>query len=200
MKVSFKVRTQIFFRRVFEYFLQGLLYIAPLGVAFYVIYWVSIKLNGLSQDYIDQLIGFKIPGLGTILLFIFITLVGVLGQRLISKPVKVIIEKMLSKAPIIQVVYTSIRDLLSAFVGKEKKFTQPVLVKVNKLAELEKIGFLTSSDLADLHIKDKVAVYFPHSYAFSGELFIVPSELVTKLDIPSSEAMKFIVSGGISKL
>jgi uncharacterized membrane protein len=177
-----------------------LLYIAPLAVTFYVIYMVFGMVNGLSQDYIDEIIGFKIPGLGVILLFVVITMAGFFGQRLISQPIKVIIEKLLGKAPIIQVVYTSIRDFLSAFVGKEKKFTQPVLVKVNKSAELEKIGFLTASDLTDLNIKDKVAVYFPHSYAFSGELFIVPTELVTKLDIHPAEAMKFIVSGGISKL
>jgi uncharacterized membrane protein len=200
MKVNFKIKSKIFFRRVFEYFLQGLLYIAPLAVTFYVIYMVFGMVNGLSQDYIDEIIGFKIPGLGVILLFVVITMAGFFGQRLISQPIKVIIEKLLGKAPIIQVVYTSIRDFLSAFVGKEKKFTQPVLVKVNKSAELEKIGFLTASDLTDLNIKDKVAVYFPHSYAFSGELFIVPTELVTKLDIHPAEAMKFIVSGGISKL
>jgi uncharacterized membrane protein len=200
MKLNLKVRSQLFFRKVFEYFLQGLLYMAPLGVTVYVIYLAFGMVDGLSQEYINDIIGFKIPGLGIILLFVVITLAGFFGQRLISQPIKVIVEKMLGKAPIIQVVYTSIRDFLSAFVGKEKKFTQPVLVKVNKLAELEKIGFLTASDLSDLNIKDKVAVYFPHSYAFSGELFIVPSEMVTKLDIPPSEAMKFIVSGGISKL
>ena len=113
---------------------------------------------------------------------------------------KVILEKMLSKAPIIQVVYTSIRDFLSAFVGKEKKFTQPVLVKVNKISDLEKIGFLTATDLSELNLRDKVAVYFPHSYNFSGELFIVPRDQVIPLDIHPAEAMKFIVSGGVSNL
>ncbi|HEY9123033.1 MAG TPA: DUF502 domain-containing protein, partial [Bacteroidales bacterium] len=93
-----------------------------------------------------------------------------------------------------------IRDLISAFVGKDKKFNQPVLVKVNKTAELEKIGFLTANDLSALKVKGKVAVYFPHSYAFSGELFIVPSELVTPLDITPAEAMKFIVSGGVTEI
>ena len=200
MKIGWKARNRIFFRRVFEYFLQGLLYIAPLAATLYVVYLAFGFVNGLTQDYIDKLIGFKIPGLGIILLFVFITLVGFFGQRLISKPFKVIIEKLLAKAPILQVVYTSIRDFLSAFVGKEKKFTQPVLVKVSKTVDLEKIGFLTSTDLGDLKIKDKVAVYFPHSYAFSGELFIVPTELITPLDINPAEAMKFIVSGGISKI
>jgi uncharacterized membrane protein len=97
-------------------------------------------------------------------------------------------------------LYTSVNDLFAAFVGKEKRFKYPVLVKVNTISNLEKIGFITAEDLSEMKIVDKVAVYFPHSYNFSGELFIVPRELITPLDIPSSEAMKFIVSGGITKV
>ena len=200
MKNKWKKWGKYLSKKAFDYFLQGLLYIAPFGVTLYIIFVTFGYVNGLTQQHIDKLLKFHIPGLGLILLFFFIAIVGYFGQRLISQPIKIMIEKLLAKAPIIQVVYTSIRDFLSAFVGKEKKFTQPVLVKVNKIAELEKIGFLTAHDLSDLKLKDKVAVYFPHSYAFSGELFIVPSELVTTLDIHPAEAMKFIVSGGISKL
>jgi len=61
------------------------------------------------------------------------------------------------------------------------------------------MGFVTQQNLSDLDIKEKVAVYFPHSYNFSGELFIVPRELVRPLNIPAAEAMKFIVSGGVAK-
>ncbi len=186
--------------RLFDYFLQGLLYVAPILITLKVIYEVFKFVDGLIAEYIEKLLKFKIPGLGLVIIFFFIALVGYYGQKLVAKPIKVILEKLISKAPIIQVVYTSIRDFLSAFLGKEKKFTQPVMVMVNKIAQLEKIGFLTATDLSDLNIKDKVAVYFPHSYNFSGELFIVPSELVRPLDIHPAEAMKFIVSGGVSKL
>jgi uncharacterized membrane protein len=187
-------------KKLLDYFLQGMLYIAPLGITFYVIYLVFKKIDGLVLPYIEHFTKIHIPGLGLILLFFSIALVGYLGQKIVARPIKITIEKLLARAPIIQVVYTSIRDFLSAFVGKEKKFTQPVLVKVNKISDLEKIGFLTATDLSDLNIKNKVAVYFPHSYNFSGELFIVPSDQVIPLDISPAEAMKFIVSGGVSKL
>ena len=198
--IKFKAFFKIFFKKVIDYFLQGLLLVAPFGLTLYVIYVSFNFVNDLAQDHIDQFLPFRIPGLGFVLLFLLITTVGYFGHKLLSQPMKLLVEKLLAKVPIIQIVYTSIRDFLSAFVGKEKKFNQPVLVKVNKIMELEKIGFLTATDLSELKIKDKVAVYFPHSYAFSGELFIVPSELVTPLDILPAEAMKFIISGGISKL
>ena len=71
---------------------------------------------------------------------------------------------------------------------------------INPEAKLEKLGFLTEHDLAILGEEDKVAVYFPHSYNFSGELFIVPSNQVRELDISPTDVMKFIVSGGVSQL
>jgi len=63
---------------------------------------------------------------------------------------------------------------------------------------LNQIGFVTQEDLSSLGLQDMVAVYFPHSYAFSGNHFLVPKESVRPLNISGPTAMKFIVSGGIS--
>jgi len=90
---------------------------------------------------------------------------------------------------------------MNAFVGKDKKFTEPVLVKVNKDSELEKLGFITQHDLTTLGIEaGKVAVYLPHSYNFSGNLFIVPASNVKPLNANSAEIMKFIVTAGVTAI
>ncbi|MGC8803569.1 MAG: DUF502 domain-containing protein [Bacteroidales bacterium] len=188
------------YKRIFDYFMQGLLFIAPIGLTIYIIVLIFQFIDGLAQVYLDKILPFHIPGIGIILMFLLITLFGFLGHRIISTPVRLILEKSLSKAPLIQLVYTSIRDLISAFVGKEKKFTQPVLVKMDETGKVERMGFLTATDLSQLERKDKVAVYLPYSYAFMGELIIVPSDWVTPLDLHPSEVMKFIVSGGVSRL
>ena len=74
-----------------------------------------------------------------------------------------------------------------------------MLVKLVKNSSVEKFGFLTSDDLSELGVsKDKVAVYLPHSYAFSGNLYIVPAENITPIDASAADVMKFIVSGGVS--
>jgi uncharacterized membrane protein len=92
-----------------------------------------------------------------------------------------------------------LKDLFSGFVGEKRKFNQPVLVKVNAVSELEKLGFLTQEDVSNIGVEgNKAAVYFPHSYNFSGELFIVPCEHITKIEGSPSEIMKFIVSGGVT--
>ncbi len=187
-------------KRLIGYFFQGLLYIAPLSITIFILYKSFIYLDGLFKPFLQSYLHISIPGLSLILVFLTVVLIGLLGQTILARPVKRFINHFMNKAPLVKVIYSSIRDLLSAFVGKEKKFNQPVLVKVNTISELEKLGFITQEDVSNLGIEgEKVAVYFPHSYNFSGELFIVPTEHVKKIDAPPSDVMKFIVSGGVSE-
>jgi uncharacterized membrane protein len=186
-------------KKLLGYFLQGLLITAPLGLTLYMIYVVFNYIDQLVRQHIEEWLNFHIPGLGLVLIFVLITLLGMVGQSVIFRPIRWLVRITLEKAPVLNLIYTSIRDFLNAFVGKDRKFNQPVLVKVNTVSELEKIGFLTQEDLTDLGIKDKVAVYFPHSYNFSGEMFIVPAEHVKPLNMSSSDAMKFVVSGGVAR-
>jgi uncharacterized membrane protein len=104
----------------------------------------------------------------------------------------------MEKVPILKVIYSAFNDLFSAFVGKKRNFNKPVLVLVNKSLGLKKLGFLTEEDLSLIDEKEKVAVYFPHSYNWSGELFLVPKEHIRPIDISPAEVMKFIVSAGVA--
>jgi len=185
-------------KKLFAYFLQGLLYIAPLAITGYIIYMVFTVIDGTIQKYIYPIIDIQIPGLGIIMLFVFLTLLGLLGSTIIAKPIKRVFNKIIDKTPIIKVIYSAFRDLFAAFAGKEKKFNKPVLVKVNHISELHKLGFITESDLSKIDMLDYVAVYFPHSYNFSGEMFIVPKDSIKQVEIPSADVMKFIVSGGVA--
>ncbi len=186
-------------KRLIRYFLQGILFLAPIGITLYIVYFVFTFIDGLIQNVLPEYLPVTIPGLGIVAIVILITLLGFLAQSFIFRPIRLLLDRIMNNAPIIKVIYSAIKDLLSAFVGKEKKFNQPVLVQVNLISNLEKMGFITQTDMKDSFMKEKVVVYFPHSYNFSGEMFIVPKEQVTLLDIPAAEAMKFIVSGGASK-
>ena len=187
-------------RRLRNYFLQGLLYIAPLGITVYILYALFDFVDGLLRSSLLSLFGVDIPGLGLVIIVAGVTLLGFVGKTVIAQPAKRYLNKLINQAPFLETIYTTTKDFLGAFLGKEKKFVYPVLVKLNPKYELERIGFLTQSDLSELKIKDKVAVYFPQSYSFSGDLFIVPSENVTPLDITPRDAMKFAVTGGVAKV
>lgn len=189
-----------FFRRILRLFFQGVLFIAPAGLTIYIVYLLFTYVDTYLQSFINEYLPFTIPGIGILLLIIIITILGFIAQSILFRPIKRLIDRIMKNVPLVKVLYSALHDLFSAFVGSEKKFNKPVLVKVNTISELEKIGFLTSEDLSDLNIPGKASVYFPHSYNFSGEMFIVPKEHITPLDIPAAEAMKFIVSGGVTKV
>ena len=177
-------------KRLLSYFFQGLLYTLPLAATVFVVYKAIV--------FIDGIIPVKVPGLGIAVLLVSITIIGFLGGLLISTRI-LKLEKLLDRIPLIKIIYTSVKDLLSAFVGKKKRFTEPVLVKME--GEVERLGFVTERDLSDLGITgDKIAVYIPFSYAVTGNLIIVPAKNVTPVDGNSADIMKFVISGGVTEI
>lgn len=185
-------------RALLGFFLQGLIFIAPLFITGYAIYHSFLYVDDLLNQYIRTYLKFNIPGLGFITILLLITLVGFLGRTIIFRPMMGYLDKAAAKVPLIKIIYSSIKDLLTAFVGQKRKFTEPVLVKVSRESDLEKLGFVTQRDLSLLGIaSDRVAVYLPHSYNFSGNLFIVSADNVRPIDAPAAEVMKFIVSAGV---
>lgn len=180
-------------KRILAYFFSGLLLVVPITVIVYVVYALFV--------FLDDLIPFRIPGLGLVTLLVSITALGYLGSSFISQPIKRRANKLLDRVPLVKTIYTAISDLLSAFVGQKKSFSRPVLVKMSYSSDIEKLGFVTNDDLSSLNIASgKIAVYLPHSYNFSGNLYIVPIENVTPISAHTAEVMKFIVSGGVTDL
>ena len=186
--------------RLITYFLQGLLYISPLGITIFILYGLFGFFDGFLRSSIQSWFGVDIPGLGLVIIVVLVTFLGFVGQTVIAQPVKKYISNFLKQTPFLQTIYTVAKDFIEAFLGKEKKFVHPVLVKLSSSFDLERVGFVTQTDLSELKAKDKVAVYFPQSYSWSGDLYIVPSENVTPLNISPKDAMKFAVTGGVARV
>ncbi len=185
-------------KKLVSYLLQGILYIAPLGLTVYIIYVIFSFVDGLLQRWLQEWLNISIPGLGVIITVVLLIIIGFLGKTIIARPFTALFNRLMKRVPILKVIYSAFNDLFSAFVGKERKFNRPVVVTVNKSLDLEKLGFLTEEDLSLIDRKEKVAVYFPHSYNWSGELFLVPGELVRPIDVNPADVMKFIVSAGVA--
>jgi len=172
-------------KKIGTYFLQGVLFTVPLAVTLYVI----IALLGFIDAILPTILPFKIdiPGLGLVILLVMITVIGFLGNTVIATPINYWFKRLLNKAPVIKSIYTSIMDFTEAIVGgKKKKFSKPVLVKLSP--DVEKPGFITQSDLSNWGIEEeKVMVYLPHSYGFTGNIFIVPKK---KRDTVKSKASR----------
>jgi uncharacterized membrane protein len=193
------------FRALINYFIKGVLVVVPVGAAIFLIIWLFTSVDNflnLSNLIItDPKTGkpVYIPGLGILTVIVVIMLAGVIVTNLITAPIYKWFSRLFHRLPLFSFVYTSVKDLTEAFVGDEKKFNEPVLVTMDEFG-LKRIGFVTHKDLNVLGLPDDVAVYFPFSYSFTGQLVIVPASRVKPIDKSASEMMKFVVSGGVSHL
>lgn len=182
-----------------SHFVQGLIIIAPLAITAFIFYKVLDIVHstfGFVGKIIHPLID---PFILLALVVLVIYGIGKISASLVFTPVYDRFEKDIVRVPLIRQVYTSIKDIISAFVGSKRKFNQPVLVTLDRVNNVKQIGFLTQTDLTTMTIdKEYMAVYLPFSYGFSGKLIIVHKDSVTPLNVSSTEAMKFVVSGGVT--
>jgi uncharacterized membrane protein len=128
----------------------------------------------------------------------FIFVLGILASSFLFKSIFTYLEDKLEHVPFIRHIYSPVKDFINAFVGNKRRFNKPVMVLTNPIANISEIGFITHEDLTNLNIKDTVAVYLPLSYSLSGKLVLVPKANVKPLEMDAAEAMKFVLSGGVT--
>ena len=178
--------------RLLNYFLKGIVFLAPLALTVYV----CVRLF----TTIDGWLGIPIPGVGFVATVVLITLFGYLASNLLARGAMAALERVLDRLPFVRLLYSSTRDLLNAFVGEQRRFDKPVIVAPYPGGVARAIGFVTQQSLASIGLAEHVTVYLPQSYNFAGALLIFPSSAVTPLDAESADVMAFIVSGGVTAL
>lgn len=187
--------------KLFSYFLQGLLLIAPFVVTVYTIFFVFDWLDSKVSTVFEKLFGFYYPGIGILAMVVTITFIGFFGSLVIMQPLLHLFDALLEKTPLVKDLYTSLKDFFGAFMSSKKKFNIPAIFEMGKGSGVFKLGFITQQDLSEMNIKDKVAVYTPLSYNLSGILYIVNADQVRVLeDVKAGDMMKFIVSGGVTEI
>ena len=179
-------------KKLIRYFVRGCLVLAPLVATVYIIF--------IGFTTIDQILGFDIPGLGFAITLGLITLVGFLTSSVIGSSIVDLTEAFMKRLPLVKLLYSSLKDLISAFMGQRATFDQPVTVRIAEASDIKTLGFITRRSLAQLGLPGHVAVYVPQSYNVAGNLLLVPADRVEVVDAPTSEIVTFLVSGGISGL
>ncbi|MBI5183976.1 MAG: DUF502 domain-containing protein [Nitrospinae bacterium] len=177
-------------KKLTKYFFEGLLVLVPLVATIYVIYIIFVK--------IDRLFRFEIPGMGFAATILIITAIGFIASNFLTKGLIRLIDRIFSRLPLVKMIYTSIKDLIGAFVGEKKGFNKPVFVALSPESNIRVIGFVTRESLNNIGLADSVAVYLPQSYNFAGNLIVVPKDQVTPISAEGGRVMAFIVSGGIT--
>ena len=184
--------------RLVGYFVRGLVLLVPVAVTTYVCWWVFVTLDGWLAPVLTRLFGRDIRGAGFVINIVLITMVGFLGSTLITRSFFALFERALARLPLVRLLYSATKDLLNAFVGEKRRFDQPVSVRLFPGNDMQMFGFVTQESLEHLGLTGVVSVYCPHSYAWAGQMLVVPANQVVRLHQASSDVMAFIVSGGVT--
>jgi len=182
-------------KKIFRYFIQGVIILAPIGITAYVLYWLFDKVDGILQPYV------KIPGVGFAIILVFVILVGWISSNFLMGSAINFFDQLMERTPGVKFIYSSTKDFFEAFAGDRKKFNKAVLASVFA-EDVWIVGFLTDDEMRKFDMgADKVAVYVPQAYNFAGQLYILPRDKIRKIEhITSGEAMKYAVTGGVVDL
>lgn len=197
--------------RLIYYFFQGLIILAPIVITAWAVVSLFNFVDGILPNLLRTLFPEmvkldlqgnpqKIPGLGFLTVLIIVLMVGYLSSNFVVSKLVGLFDKILESTPGIKLIYTTVKDFLEAFAGNKRKFNKPVLVSVDD-KDVWRIGFITQTDLIDFGLENYYTVYVPHSYAFSGITYLVQKDRIKILDdVKSAEAMKYVLSGGVTEL
>ncbi|MCX8485378.1 MAG: hypothetical protein RLZZ146_224 [Bacteroidota bacterium] len=178
-----------------SYFLRGLLVVLPVAITVGILGWL---LKGIGRYlYLDQL------SVGAIFLYgtsglLAIAVIGFFTKGVIAQQIMGFFEGIIEKAPGLNFIFGTTKDMTEAFVGEKKKFTKPVVVEISE--GVYKIGFLTQEDMTAVGLPNCCAVYLPYSYTLSGETTVVEKSRVRRIEKESGDVTKFVLSGGATNL
>ena len=181
-------------KKLVDYFIKGLVIFVPTALTVFLLVWAFTSLDAVFRDFFPV----YFPGLGLLLTVVLIVVIGFIASNFLGRKLFGLVEKVFTGLPLVKLLYSAVKDMIEAFAGEKKSFDKPVVATVVPGGAAKVVGFVTRDSLENLGLEDYVAVYMPQSYNFAGNVLLFPKEAIQPLNIESSEAMAFIVSGGLS--
>ncbi len=197
-----------FYKKLFQFFLQGLLILAPITITFWAITELFNFIDGILPNLLYGILPKlmtdaqgnvrRITGLGFVVIILLVIFVGYVSSNYLFGKAVDAFDKLLEKTPGIKFIYSTLKDFFEAFAGEKKKFTHNVLANVDD-NDVWRVGFITQENMEEFGFKDYVAVYIPMSYSVAGNVYIIPKERIKPItNISAAQTMKFAVSGGVT--
>lgn len=185
------------FNQLGIYLFRGTFITAPVFFTAFALWKIFTIIDSPVQEIFYAIFERKFYGLGLLTILVTLIIVGYLGTTILMNRFFKWLEHLIFKVPLVKEIYKSLRDIIGAFVSDKKKFEKPVLVEIS--SGINRIGFITNENLEEFGIgQNLISVYFPLSYAFTGELLIVDRKQIKNLSTSEAGAlMKLVISGGI---
>ncbi len=188
--------------KLFQYFLQGLLVMAPIAITIYAVYSVVSFIDNqvpiFTAKDADGKVYVRNYGLGFVIVIGGIITIGYLSSFFIKNRTFNLFDSIMKRTPGIRFIYSTTKEFFEAFAGEKKKFNKPVLANIDD-NDVWRVGFITQEEAKDFGFTEYVAVYIPMSYSIAGNVYILPRLRVRMVtNINAADAMKFAISGGVT--
>jgi uncharacterized membrane protein len=194
-------------KRLRTYFFAGVLVTAPIAITIYLTWQLITFVDGQVKSLIpakynpETYLPFATPGLGIVIAFVVLTLIGFLTANIIGRSVQRFGESLLDKVPVIRSVYKTVKQIFETVLSQQSKaFREAVLIEYPRRG-MWAIGFITGrteGEVQDLTQEETINVFLPTTpNPTSGFLLFVPRKDVVRLAMNVEEAIKMVVSGGL---
>ena len=189
-----------------RYFIAGLLVVAPLYLSYYILSIMVIFADRIitflpNKFHPDTYLPFHIPGLGVIITFLFLLIVGVLATNLFGRKLLHWWERILNRIPLIRTVYTGTKQFIETFfITNRGGFSRVVMIEYPRKG-IFSVGFVTGPGRGEVQMltqRKVLNIFLPTTpNPTSGWYMLVPEEDTIPLKMSVEEAFKLIISGGI---
>lgn len=185
--------------------MAGLTIIVPLWLTGWVLKFLFDWADGFSAPLIGQAAKpfgyeeFHIPGLGFILTFIILWVVGALATNVVGRSLWQFAREMLEGLPLVRTIYAPIQQLMESLTSPGKAgFEKVVLVEYPRIG-MWTLGFLAGNVPREDEAVPAHSIFVPTApNPTTGFMLIVPPEQLRPTDLRVEEALKMIVSAGVA--
>ncbi len=185
-----------------KYILTGLITTLPVILTLYILYWLAVTAETLLADLVPR--GIYLPGMGVATALLVMLVIGMMMHTRPIRRLFIRAERIFYILPLVKTVYSAFRDFMDFLSpARKKKLEQVVAVTLGETG-MHLIGFVTQAENDQLPEEfqdgDNVMVYLPMSYQLGGYAVLVPRASVRPLNMSMEEAMRFVLTAGITRL
>jgi uncharacterized membrane protein len=180
-------------------FIAGFFVMVPVFISVAALVWLFSVVDGFTTPLYDQLLGRRIPGLGTVTTLVVIVLVGAFARNVIGRRILQRTEGWLLRVPVFRTIYAPVKQLIAAFSPDNASgFKRVVLVEDPRRGFA--LGFLTREFTIDRGRgpEELLAVYVPTNNLYLGDVVICERDRAVFPDITVEEGIRILLTGGMA--
>lgn len=195
--------------RIRTYFLTGIVVIGPVAVTAYVTLWVIGLIDGWVRPLIpvdywpDKHLPFTVPGLGVLIAFFSITLLGFLTANFVGRTLYKVSDRVMGRMPLVRGLYKGVKQVFETiFSNSGSSFRKVGLVEFPNKGQWSLVFISTppgSTVTARLPQGEEfLSVFLPCTpNPTTGFFFYLPARDVIEISMSPEEAAKLIMSAGV---